>query len=161
MYIGELEHGETGPAVSPSVKMAAQTADIRSRRSAGRCPALEPMTSLVAKVGSIAPLEPGERILCAAYVSGTASSIGAALIAVTDRRLLHAPRSGFLSRGVWRAKPLDEVRVESSTRRSFGLTAAHRFDVIDAEGFPITFELEKRRDAGEFRRAFERRLVKG
>jgi hypothetical protein len=122
--------------------------------------ALEPMTSLVAKVGSIAPLEPGERILCAAYVSGTASSIGAALIAVTDRRLLHAPRSSFLSRGAWRAKPLDEVRVESSTRRSLGLAAAHRFEVIDAEGFPITFELEKRRDAGEFQKAFERRLVR-
>jgi hypothetical protein len=122
--------------------------------------ALEPMTSLVAKVGSIAPLEPGERILCAAYVSGTTSSIGAALIAVTDRRLLHAPRSGFLSRGAWRAKRLDEVRVESSTRRSLGLAAAHRFEVVDAEGFPITFELEKRRDAGEFRKAFERRLVR-
>jgi hypothetical protein len=118
------------------------------------------MTSLVAKVGSIAPLEPGERVLCAAYVSGTGSSIGAALIAVTDRRLLHAPRSSFLSRGAWRAQRLDEVRVESSTRRSLGLAAAHRFQVVDSEGFPITFELEKRRDAGEFRKAFERRLVR-
>jgi hypothetical protein len=118
------------------------------------------MTSLVAKVGSIAPLEPGERVLCAAYVSGTGSSIGAVLIAVTDRRLLHAPRSSFLSRGAWRVQRLDEVRVESSTRRSLGLAAAHHFQVVDSEGFPITFELEKRRDAGEFWKAFERRLVR-
>jgi hypothetical protein len=41
-----------------------------------------------------------------------------------------------------------------------GLAAAHRFQVVDSEGFPITFELEKRRDAGEFRKAFERRLVR-
>ena len=118
------------------------------------------MTSLIAKVGSIAPLEPGERVLCAAYVSGTRSSIGAALVAVTDRRLLHAPRSAFLSRGAWRAKRLDEVQVELSTRRSLGLAAARTFEVVDADGFPITFELEKRKDAGEFRKAFERRLVK-
>ena len=118
------------------------------------------MASLVAKVGSIAPLEPGERVLCAAYVSGTGSSIGAALVAITDRRLLHAPRSAFLSRGAWRAKRLDEVRVDSTSRRSLGrFAAAHRFEVVDADGFPITFELEKRRDAGEFRKAFERRLV--
>jgi hypothetical protein len=118
------------------------------------------MTSLIAKVGSIAPLEPGERVLCAAYVSGTGSSIGAALVAVTDRRLLHAPRSAFLSRGAWRAKRLEEVQVESSTRRSLGFAAARRFAVVDADGFPITFELAKRKDASEFRKAFERRLVK-
>jgi hypothetical protein len=34
MYIGELEHGETGPTVFRSVKMASRTADTRSRRSA-------------------------------------------------------------------------------------------------------------------------------
>jgi hypothetical protein len=117
------------------------------------------MTSLIAKVGSIAPLEPGERILCAAYVSGTTSSMGSALIAVTDRRLLHAPRSAFLSHGAWRARRLDEVRVESSSRRSFGLAVGRWFEIIDAEGFPLSFELEKRRDVGEFREAFERRLV--
>jgi hypothetical protein len=117
------------------------------------------MTSLIAKVGSIAPLEPGERILCAAYVSGTTSSIGAALICVSDRRFLHAPRSAFLSRGAWRAKRLDEVRVESSTRRSFGLPAARRFEIVDAEGFALSFELEKRNDARAFSDALGRRLV--
>jgi hypothetical protein len=115
------------------------------------------MTSLIAKVGSAAPLEPGERILCAAYVSGTGSSIGSALVAVSDRRLLHAPRSAFLSRGAWRAQRLDEVRVESSTRRSFGIAAAHRFAIIDAEGFPLSFELEKRKDARAFNDALRRR----
>jgi hypothetical protein len=117
------------------------------------------MTSLIAKVGSIAPLEPGERILCAAYVSGATSSIGAALIAVTDRRFLHAPRSAFLSRGAWRAKRLDEVRVESSTRRSLGLAGSHRFQVVDVDGFPITFELETRKDAKAFSDALGRRQV--
>ena len=117
------------------------------------------MASLVAKVGSIAPLEPGERILCAAYVSGTGSSIGSALVAVSDRRLLHAPRSAFLSRGAWRAQNLDDVRLEFSTRRSLGFAAAHRFVVVDADGFPLTFELEQKKEAGEFRKAFGRRLV--
>jgi hypothetical protein len=117
------------------------------------------MSSLIAKVGSIAPLEPGERILCAAYVSGTGSSIGSALIAVSDRRLLHAPRSAFLSRGAWCAKRLDEVRVVSSTRRSMGLAAAHRFAIEDADGFPLTFELESRKDARAFRDALGRRSV--
>ena len=121
--------------------------------------ALTPMTSLIAKVGSIAPLEPGERILCAAYVSGTTSSIGAALVAVTDRRFLHAPRSAFLSRGAWRAKRLDEVRVESSVRRSFGLASGRRFEIIDADGFPLSFELEKRNEARAFTDALGRRLV--
>jgi hypothetical protein len=117
------------------------------------------MSSLIAKVGSIAPLEPGERILCAAYVSGTTSSIGAALVAVTDRRFLHAPRSAFLSRGAWRAKRLDEVRVESTTRSSLGLAASRRFALVDADGFSITFELEKRRDARAFSDALGRRVV--
>jgi hypothetical protein len=117
------------------------------------------MTSLIAKVGSIAPLEPGERLLCAAYVPGTTSSIGAALICVSDRRFLYAPRSAFLSRGAWRAKRLDEVRVESSTRRSFGLAAARRFEIIDAEGSTLSFELEKRNDARAFSDALGRRLV--
>lgn len=117
------------------------------------------MASLVAKVGSIAPLEPGERVLCAAYVSGTGSSIGSALVAVSDRRLLHAPRSAFLARGSWRAQNLDDVRLEFSTRRSLGFVAAHRFVVIDADGFPLTFEIEQKKEAGEFRKAFGRRLV--
>jgi hypothetical protein len=117
------------------------------------------MTSLIAKVGSIAPLEPGERILCAAYVSGTTSSMGAALVAVTDRRFLHAPRSAFLSRGAWRGKRLDEVRVESTARRSFGLGSGRRFEIIDADGFPLSFELEKRNDARAFTDALGRRLA--
>lgn len=116
------------------------------------------MASLIAKVGSTAPLEPGERILCAAYVSGTGSSIGPALIAVSDRRLLHAPRSAFLSRGAWRAQRLDEVRLEFGTRRTLGLAVAHRFVIVDADGSTLTFELEKK-EAGEFRRAFGRRMV--
>ena len=117
------------------------------------------MASLIAKVGSIAPLEPGERILCAAYVSGSGSSIGSALIAVSDRRLLHAPRSAFLSRGAWHAQNLDGVRLEFSTRRSLGFAAAHRFVVVDADGSPLSFEIEQKKEAGEFRKAFGRRLV--
>jgi hypothetical protein len=117
------------------------------------------MASLIAKVGSSAPLEPGERILCAAYVSGTGSSIGSALVAVSDRRLLHAPRSAFLSRGAWLAQNLDDVRLEFSTRRSLGFAAAHRFVVVDADGFPLSFEIEQKKEAGEFRKAFGRRFV--
>jgi hypothetical protein len=126
------------------------------RRSAR---ALEGMGSLIAKVGAIAPLEPGERVLCAAYVSGTRSSIGAALIAVSDRRLLHAPRSAFHSRGAWRAKRLDEIRVESRTRRSLGLAAAHQFEIIGIDGSGMAFELENRKDARAFNDALGRRLV--
>ena len=117
------------------------------------------MASLIAKVGSAAPLEPGERVLCAAYVSGTRSSIGAALIAVTDRRLLHAPRSAFLSRGAWRASRLDDIRVETRTRRSLGLAASHQFEIVGADGSGLAFELEKRADAKAFTGALRRRLV--
>jgi hypothetical protein len=117
------------------------------------------MATLIAKVGAIAPLEPGERILCAAYVSGTSSSIGAALIAVSDRRLLHAPRSAFHTRGAWHAKRLDEIRVESRTRRSMGLAAARQFEIIGVDGPDMVFKLENRKDARAFNDALGRRLV--
>lgn len=117
------------------------------------------MTSLIAKVVAIAPLEPGERVLCAAFVAGTRSSIGAALIAVSDRRFLHAPRSAFHSRGAWRAKRLDEIRVESRTRRSLGIAAAHQFEVVGVDGSGLAFELDSRKDARAFNDALGRRLV--
>ena len=117
------------------------------------------MAPLIAKVGAIAPLEPGERVLCASYVSGTRSSIGAALIAVSDRRLLHAPRSAFHSRGAWRAEPLNEIRVESRTRRALGFAAAHLFEIVGGDGSSLAFELESRRDARAFNDALGRRLV--
>jgi hypothetical protein len=40
-----------------------------------------------------------------------------------------------------------------------GLAVAHRFVVVDADGFPLTFEIEQKKEAGEFRKAFGRRLV--
>ena len=40
-----------------------------------------------------------------------------------------------------------------------GFAAAHRFVIIDADGFPLSFELEQKKEAGEFRKAFGRRLV--
>ena len=119
------------------------------------------MASLISKVGAIAPLEPGERILCAAYVSGTTSSIGAALVAVSDRRLLHAPRSAFHSRGAWRAKRLDEISVGSRTRRSLGFAAAHQFEIVGDDGSGMAFELETRKDARAFHDALRRRPVTG
>lgn len=126
-----------------------------------RTRALERMASLIAKVEAIAPLEPGERILCASYVAGTRSSIGAALIAVSDRRLLHAPRSAFHSRGAWRAERLDEIRVGSRTRRSLGLAAAYQFEIVGVDGSGLAFELESRKDARTFADALGRRLVDG
>jgi hypothetical protein len=117
------------------------------------------MTSLVAKVGSIVPRESGERVLCAAYVSGSGSSIGSAVIAVSDRHLFFAPRSAFLSRGAWRTRRLDDVRIESSARRSISLAGARRFEVIDEDGYAFFFELEQRKEAAEFRKAFGRRLA--
>jgi hypothetical protein len=117
------------------------------------------MDPLIAKVRAIAPLEPGERVLCAAYVSGTRSSIGAALIAVSDRRLLHAPRSAFHSRGAWRAMRLDGIRVESRARRSLGLAAARQFEIIGVDGSGMAFELENRKDARAFNGALGRCLV--
>jgi hypothetical protein len=117
------------------------------------------LESLVAKVASVVPRESGERVLCAAYVSGSGSSIGSAVIAVTDRHLFFAPRSAFLSRGAWRTRRLDDVLIESSTRRSMGLPVARRFEVLDDDGSGLFFELEKKKEAAEFRRALGRRLI--
>ena len=153
MYIGHLERVGS---VRCTVKAALPEADCPPEEERTR--ALERMASLIAKVEAIAPLEPGERVLCAFYVAGTRSSIGAALIAVSDRRLLHAPRSAFHSRGSWRAKRLDEIRVESS-RRSLGIAAAHQFEIVGADGSGLAFELESRKDARAFNDALGRRLV--
>ena len=117
------------------------------------------MTSLVAKLGEVVPREAGERMICAAYVSAGESSIGSAVIAVSDRQLFFAPRSAFLSRGAWRTRRLDAVRIESSTRRSLGFPVARRFEIFDEDGSPLTFELGERKDAQEFRKAFGRRLA--
>jgi hypothetical protein len=119
----------------------------------------ELMTPLVAKVGEIVPRESGERLLCAAYVSGSGSSIGSAVIAVSDRQLFFAPRSAFLSRGAWRTRRLDDVRIESGSRGVLGLGASRRFEVLDEDGSAFFFELDQRKEASEFRRAFARRLV--
>jgi hypothetical protein len=117
------------------------------------------MTTLVVKIGSVVPRESGERMICAAYVSATESSIGSAVIAVSDRQLFFAPRSAFLSRGAWRTRRLDAVRIESSKRRSLGFPVAQRFEIFDADGSPLAFELGARKDAQEFRKAFGRRLA--
>jgi hypothetical protein len=119
------------------------------------------MTSLVAKVGSIVPRESGERVLCAAYVSGSGSSIGSAVIAVSDRHLFFAPRSAFLSRGAWRTRRLDDVRIESIARRSMGFGVARRFEVLEEDGSAFFFELEQKKEAKEFRRALGKRLAPG
>jgi len=119
----------------------------------------EVMTSLVAKVGEIVPRESGERLLCAAYVSGSGSSIGSAVIALSDRQLFFAPRSAFLSRGAWRTRRLDDVRIESGSRGVLGLGPPRRFEVLNEDGSTFFFELDQRREASEFRRAFGRRLV--
>jgi len=117
------------------------------------------MASLVDKVGSLLPLESGERILCAAYVPASGTSIGSAVIAVSDRRLLFAPRSAFLSVGAWASRQLSDVRIKSSRRRS-GFTVTHRFEIVDADGSALVFEFE-RREAGDFRKAIGRRLAPG
>ena len=119
----------------------------------------EVMTSLVAKVGAIVPRESGERLLCAAYVSGKGSSIGSAVVAVSDRHLFFAPRSAFLSRGAWRTRRLDDVRIESGARGVLGLGVSRRFEVLDEDGSAFFFELGEKREASEFRRALARRLV--
>jgi hypothetical protein len=135
------------------------------------------MTSLVVKVGSVVPIEPGERLLAAAYVPAigrrgqarrrhrattsptSGPTMGPAVVAVSDRRFLFAPRSAFMSSSSWRDRRLDEVRVEVSRRRSLGFVVAYGFEVIDGDGSPVTFELEQRKDAEVFRKAFARRLV--
>ena len=119
------------------------------------------MTSLVVKVGEIVPRESGERVLCAAYVSGSGSSIGSAVIAVSDRMLYFAPRSAFLSRGAWRTRRLDDVRIESVARRSKGFGVARRFEILEEDGSAFFFELEQKKEAKEFRRAFGKRLDGG
>jgi hypothetical protein len=116
------------------------------------------MTSLVEKIGSLLPLEPGERILCAAYVPAIGTSIGSAVIAVSDRRLLFAPRSAFLSVGAWASRQLNEVRVEVGRGHPLGLGPGRRFEIIEAGEPPFVFEVAKK-DARDFRGALERRLV--
>ena len=116
------------------------------------------MASLATKITSIAPLESGERVLCAAYVSAGGSSMGSAVIAVSDRNLFFAPRSAFLSRGAWRARRLQDVRIDSKARRSMGFPVAYRFEIVDVEGSRLFFELA-RKEAQEFRRALGGRLV--
>jgi hypothetical protein len=116
------------------------------------------MASLVSKVASIVPREVGERVLCAAYVSGSGSSIGSAVIAVSDRHLFIAPRAAFLSRGAWRAPLLNDVRIESGSRGLLGLGSVRRFEVFEEES-ALVFELESRQEALAFRKAFGRRLL--
>jgi hypothetical protein len=141
------------------------------------------MSSLVAKVGSVVPIEPGERLLAAAYVPAIGrwgpgasggkilrrrpaaepmkpgETMGPSVVAVSDRRFLFAPRSAFLSASAWRVRRLEDVRVEISKRRSMGFGVARRFEVLDAHGTPVMFELEQKKDAEAFRRAFAKRLV--
>ena len=116
------------------------------------------MNTIVEKIGSILPLEPGERIACAAYVRAIGSK-GPSVVAVSDRRLLVAPRSAWMSVGVWSERRLSDVRIEVGTRRSLGLfPAGRRFEIIEDGEPPTAFELESK-DARAFAKAFERRLV--
>jgi hypothetical protein len=117
------------------------------------------MPSLVAKVASIVPREVGERVLCAAYVSGSRSSVGSAVIAVSDRQFYVAPRAAFLSRGAWRARHLGDVRIEASSTGLLGLGPARRFEVFEDDASALVFELETRKEAQEFRKALGPRLV--
>ena len=116
------------------------------------------MATLIDKVGSLLPLEPGERILCAAYVPASGTSIGSSVIAVSDRRLLFAPRSAFLSVGAWTSRQLSDVHVEVGGRRPLAIGAGRRFEIIEVGEPPFVFEVEKK-DARQFHRALERRLV--
>jgi hypothetical protein len=117
------------------------------------------MASLVSKVASIVPREAGEHVLCAAYVSGSGSSIGSAVVAVSDRHLFIAPRAAFMSRGAWRARRLDDIRIESGSRRSIGFAVRRRFEIFEDDGSALVFELETRKEAQEFQKAFGRRVV--
>jgi hypothetical protein len=117
------------------------------------------MASLVSKVAAIVPREVGERVLCAAYVSGSGSSIGSAVIAVSDRHLFIAPRAAFLSRGAWRARRLNDVRIESGSHGLLRPGSARRFEVFEEDASALVFELETRKEALAFRKAFGRRLL--
>lgn len=119
------------------------------------------MPSLVAKVASVVPRESGERVLCAAYVSGSRSSVGSAVIAVSDRHLYVAPRAAFLSRGAWRARRLSDIRIEARARGLLGLGSGRGFEVFEEEASALAFELETRKEAREFRNAFGSRIVGG
>ena len=124
------------------------------------------MASLVEKIGSTLPLEPGERILCAAFVRSIASARGSnperargpSIVAVSNRRFLFAPKSAFMSVGAWEQRRLDEARVESGTRRTLGIPVGYWFEVSEPGRSPRVFELE-RKDAAAFRAAFGRRAV--
>jgi hypothetical protein len=117
------------------------------------------MPTLVEKIASVVPREVGERVLCAAYVPGSRSSVGSAVIAVSDRHLYVAPRAAFLSRGAWRARPLSDVRIEPAGRGLLGLGPARGFEIFEDDASALTFELETRKEAQEFRKAFGQRLA--
>jgi hypothetical protein len=124
------------------------------------------MATLVEKIGSTLPLEPGERILCAAFVRSIASTRGPnserargpSIVAVSNRRLLFAPKTAFLSVGAWEERRLEQARVESGTRRSLGFPVRYWFEVTEPGRTPRVFDVE-RKEAKEFRAAFGRRAV--
>jgi hypothetical protein len=128
------------------------------------------MTSLVEKVRPTVPLEPGERILCAAYVRAIGStrhaadgsirterSRGPSVVVVSNRRFLFAPRSAFMSTGAWEQRRLDHAaaRVKMGSRRTLGFPVGSWFEVSEPGRTPKIFELE-RKDAAAFRAAFGR-----
>lgn len=106
------------------------------------------MLSLVEKIRSVGPIEPGERILCTAVRRG-------------DRRLARSlersgtpPRSEFMSAGAWR-----RIRDRFDLRRSMGVVIAYRFELLGQDGAPLAFELAQKKDASAFREALARRLA--
>jgi hypothetical protein len=116
------------------------------------------MASLVDRIRPVVLLEGGERLLCAAYARSTAGpTVGPAIVAVSDRRLLIAPRSAFLSASAWTRRPLGEIRVVTAPRARFGMVVGRRFEMLDSAGTSVVFEVEHRKDAGEFQKAFARR----
>jgi len=134
----------------------------------GTAPSSAPqvMATLIEKIGSILPLEPGERIVCATFVRSIRSTRGAgserargpSIVAVSNRRLLFAPKTAFLSVGGWEERRLEHARIESGTRRSLGFPTGYWFEVEEPGRTPRVFDVDKK-DARAFRAAFERSAV--
>ena len=163
--LSKLRHlpGRSGCATTWSRRLRAISRPSLSRPMAhgggAHLPARPVMPSLVAKVTSVVPRESGERVLCAAYVSGSRSSVG-----LRRHRGVGSPS---LRRAAGRV-PVSRCVASPAPHRCphrvgltglLGLGSARRFEVFEDDASALVFELETSKEAKEFRKAFGPRLV--
>jgi hypothetical protein len=112
------------------------------------------VSTLVEKIKPFAVMEPGERLLCAVYARATSGPTkGPAVVAVSDRRLLVAPRSAFMSASAWTRRRLRDARVLAPERGPLGIRDGRTIHVWDDYGDVLAFEFDRRKEARVVRAA--------